>query len=1003
MSTTATDVDELFKSSTHGLMVDLDHDHYRPCTPPASRSPSPPPHKRQRLSKRSKIPKGVLRLLDLEARDDSDTEDDAEDVQDVAGDFIDDEPNHELPVPYEPPFRAGDQEAGREDVEILRRLAASFEERSLEERDEERRGEERREREMVEDIPHVPPNIAASLHTFYISSHWEHRLVDFMVTLDGIALVGTPGPSSRTVFFETSRLAEVANAAREWMRAHRVWFRGPQEVSLFEIAPLLNIPQSLAPSLPVFRSDNCFGRLKSATMCGLYQNDLVFIDRTGYGRIWVVPRLRDVPLALPNQPLPSAAVDQSTRPRPPRRLLDVVKLRRECPAEDLFFTSGGTRCVWGSRLFGLPCGLEILPLALECDSIRVRPTEDELELFMASDCQEIDAPYVGPSCALQEGDRVVVVDELRRYTRDGGRIVAIFERWVGNERVRMAVISRPDDLSEFAPRCFVQPVSSLRLHILSWRRAVSVGDRVVVVAGSGFRGYSGRIFDFPTPATVRFESLEPETLEVDIALRHVRLDFRRGDVVRVVRGEHKDKIGLVVALHLAGDVEFYVCDSARIRSCLRPSFTPAGAKISPLDRQTCADTGYDLGADVLATIRVPTHDVAFVPLDNSGFQLPGLSSEWAHGSVQARRGAAMALDHVRHKWELDLMRTGRFVVGMFVRVIGKHEKKGQFGVIQDYRRIVPAQDGDGLLTRDAEWGDIRKDVRISVRMDGSYLVEDLSLDNVVERDSGLAVLMALLLHEFRNVRPFEREIQELREPSPPALQLSDLTEAEVRALSGPSESLTVPRPDVGEATGIWLTHSKLVWKRIDVQVESLNFLYALAKQPNVGNKVGPKVTKVAGLRGYLRPFGRPVPAHATGSFTLRFLAQGRDANVPVVALRPLRTTPVPGEVGAFSCISARRCRVVIIGPDVSGDCTRIGDYAETIPSSPPSSTDVVEVRFAWERLSDGSHHQAHAVYHVECLCHSLNQDTPADGPPVARTDFDVKPLSIGVWPPGIFS
>ena len=94
----------------------------------------------------------------------------------------------------------------------------------------------------------------------------------------------------------------------------------------------------------------------------------------------------------------------------------------------------------------------------------------------------------------------------------------------------------------------------------------------------------------------------------------------------------------------------------------------------------------------------------------------------------------MSLDRVRHKWELDLMRTGRFVIGMFVRIIGKHQKKGQFGVIQDYRRVVPASDGDGLVTQDVHWGDIRKDVRLFVRMDGSYAVEDLSLDNVVERE-----------------------------------------------------------------------------------------------------------------------------------------------------------------------------------------------------------------------------------------------------------------------------
>ncbi|KAJ7207601.1 hypothetical protein GGX14DRAFT_396422 [Mycena pura] len=993
----ATDDDEVFQTTMHALIEQVDESHYRPGTPPASRSPSPPPLKRQRVGERSGIPKGVLRLLDIEAQDDSDTGDNDDDEQEATGDFVDDEPDHDLPVPYELPFRDGDQETVREDAEFLRGLAASFEEQAMEEREREQVGRGREVDEDVSPISPMTPMMNTPLHAFYVSSHWEHRLVGFMGTLDGVVLVGTPGPSSRVVFFETSEpseLAAVTNAVRNWMRAHRVWFRGPQDIPPFEVAPLLNIRLSSAPDPTDMRYADarygCFGRLKSAVMCGLYRNDLVFIDQVVYDRMWVVPRFHLAP-----------APGLSNQSRPPRRLLDVDAFMRERPEERLVFTHRRTRCRWGSRLFALPCGLEILPLALRHDAVRERPRDDEDELFMASGCDEIIAIFTGPSCALQEGDRVLVMDKLFRFNGDGGHIVAIFERQEGEHRVRMAVVSRLWQVADLEPtRCFVEPVSSLRLHVLSWRRAVNVGDRVVVVAGSGFRGYSGRIFDFPTPASIRFESLEPETLEVDVALRHVRLDFRRGDIVRVVRGEHKDKIGLIVALRHAGCMDVYVSDGARINNCLRPSFMSTGTYFStesaniskPPNRRSCTDTGEDLGAEEHVTIRVPTHDVAFVPLDNSGFQLSGVSSEWAHRSVQSRREAAMSLDRVRHKWELDLMRTGRFVIGMFVRIIGKHQKKGQFGVIQDYRRIVPASDGDGLVTQDVHWGDIRKDVRLSVRMDGLYAVEDLSLDNVVERDSGLAVLMALLLQEFRKVKPFEQEVPEQREPLPPILQLSDLTDAEVHALSKPTSFSAVSPPDIGETTGIWLTHPNLVGKRIDVQVESLEFLYNLAKQPNVGNKIGPKVTKVAGLCGYLRPFGRAVSVRDAGSFVLRFLARGRDANVPIVALRPLRTTPVPGETGAFSCISARRCRVIVVGPDVSGDHTRIGEYAETLPSSPPSITDIVRVRFAWERLSDGSHRQVNAEYRIECLCHSLNQDTPAppDVPPVTRTDFDIK-------------
>jgi len=94
----------------------------------------------------------------------------------------------------------------------------------------------------------------------------------------------------------------------------------------------------------------------------------------------------------------------------------------------------------------------------------------------------------------------------------------------------------------------------------------------------------------------------------------------------------------------------------------------------------------------------------------------------------------MTLDRVRHKWERDLMHTGRFVIGTFVRIIGKHQKKGQFGVIRDYRRLVPAQEGDNLLSQDVEGGDIHKDVRILVQVDNSQVVDDLTLENVVERE-----------------------------------------------------------------------------------------------------------------------------------------------------------------------------------------------------------------------------------------------------------------------------
>ena len=76
--------------------------------------------------------------------------------------------------------------------------------------------------------------------------------------------------------------------------------------------------------------------------------------------------------------------------------------------------------------------------------------------------------------------------------------------------------------------------------------------------------------------------------------------------------------------------------------------------------------------------------------------------------------------------------------------------------------------------------------------------------DLVACSSGLGVLMALLLREFRKVNPFDREAQESSKPPAPLLQLSDLTEAEARSLSGANDPRAVCRPDIGTCTGVLL-------------------------------------------------------------------------------------------------------------------------------------------------------------------------------------------------------
>ncbi|KAF8197348.1 hypothetical protein K438DRAFT_1760125 [Mycena galopus ATCC 62051] len=170
---------------------------------------------------------------------------------------------------------------------------------------------------------------------------------------------------------------------------------------------------------------------------------------------------------------------------------------------------------------------------------------------------------LGVTCALHEGDRVVVQDNHEQID-NAGEIVAFFERREAHQSLRMAVclpplvVGRDPRIATFdaglgmmrtemvadvevPKRAEVYSVSTLRLHVLSPRHRVNVGDRVVVVAGSLYRGYSGRISEF---------------------INEKQFDFRRGDIVRAVRSEYQDQIGLVITLYLGGEIEVYICDNA---------------------------------------------------------------------------------------------------------------------------------------------------------------------------------------------------------------------------------------------------------------------------------------------------------------------------------------------------------------------------------------------------------------------------------------------------------
>ncbi|KAF8214448.1 hypothetical protein K438DRAFT_1749567 [Mycena galopus ATCC 62051] len=688
-------------------LEDIYPDALHASTPPASRSSSPPARKRKRLAEASQIPKRVLRLLDIEADEDDPQEDDEDEEESGSADFIDDEPNHRYSAfPLVPSPDPGPESR---DAELL---AAYYDERA---RDEHER--ELEEAEAKRDcgqaganvIPQFPPFPTRPLDGFCVAPYCELRLVDFMTTMKGVALVGTQGPGSRLVFYESQAAPEhgeendgdgapegdnakkpaeahipiahtVARQVQVWLRKEHVWFRGPEEIPLAECSALLGLPRANLDSMDT--RYNRFGRLKSRIFNGIYYDDLVFIAPRQEDQIWVVPRVHvDVSPLPPEQ-------------RPPRRLWDTNALKEHIPLNKLDFMNRGERCVWRRRVFAPNCGLEILPL-----SSKHTVVGEIVAFFERREAKQCLRMAV---CLLP-----LRMNQAERTAAFNGSLRMMRTKMIGD--------------AEVPKRAEVFRVSELRLHVLSPRHRVNAGDRVVVVAGSTHRGFSGRISEFIDEETIRFDALEPEAAAgLEVALRHVRRDFRHGDIVRAVWGEYQGQIGLIIALYLGGEIEVYICDDVQTGNFVDSETGELKVTNDEWRGQDVDATEVKVVREV-SLIKLRTHDVVFVPFQHRPDPI---------GRTRQETGAPW--DRARAEWEQDIMNTGRLVTGMFVQ-IRWGPKKAQFGVVTGYRYTKPTIAENLVQCRTSTRKELTEDIRIQVVVEHSQTTVDLPIDKVVER------------------------------------------------------------------------------------------------------------------------------------------------------------------------------------------------------------------------------------------------------------------------------
>jgi hypothetical protein len=168
---------------------------------------------------------------------------------------------------------------------------------------------------------------------------------------------------------------------------------------------------------------------------------------------------------------------------------------------------------------------------------------------------------------LTEGDRVVVVKGPHLFAT--GYITLIRDVPVHdtstnpNIRVRYAKIQTyyngTAPLSTKDEGYFIQ-LADLRRHVLDDPIPIGPLDRVRVVSGNEYLGYSGRVRSLGDSSLAVDLSKPPHDMElhdIDILLRHLTRDFHPGDMVMVARGKLKDRTGFITTVCPGGALEVY--------------------------------------------------------------------------------------------------------------------------------------------------------------------------------------------------------------------------------------------------------------------------------------------------------------------------------------------------------------------------------------------------------------------------------------------------------------
>ncbi|KAF7318877.1 KOW domain-containing protein [Mycena chlorophos] len=578
---------------------------------------------------------------------------------------------------------------------------------------------------------------------------------------------------------------------------------------------------------------------------------------------------------------------------------------------------------WSKRCF-TQGGLEIVelcrvePMPYDYDVV---PRDGELAMFRRAHINDqLDLPYIGHTGALQPGDLVVLPDDAPWGSR-AGLIFEIRDIETVREGAHNVRLSKdgddPDSISRVRYAWVIQPydapwscsqmwkqrldaaqtyaVPELRLHLLAFPRRIRPGDRVTSVSPNQMLGISATVHEVDGPDVILEHVFAPgddlarqAQVQTRIPLRLVFVQFKIGDVVRVIRGRHTNKVGFVVAILPAGWIQFYpaeinegkfvLVDAAQTKIVeMRPAPDPAADHAASQLDFDVEITGNRLvvEADPVRGPAVPDAPVVGsmvsfnVPLTSNRSSCPGTHLAFEqfdpndYRDYQVRRSdqslPSATLERERSKLRREMRKDAvPWLDEVPVRVVGTHPLKGLYGDVKGYSWTVASPSRITNIFERYE----KLVITVALdRVDGGNNREQIPYKYLAHRGSGLPLYTTSLVKSLAKAMVFDRVLastMSAASPEPPWV-----------ARYGPPP----PMYDILSLRFL-VDKPQFINKRLDPRL----LQFAQGKD------------KFCGLEGYLTPLEKPLTDKDWNKMAKIFVGIGQAIYVPYPLVFPRRTT-----------------------------------------------------------------------------------------------------------------